>query len=706
MLNSKQRCLIGITLAVSVATILIQGNGLLRSINWLLLDQYFTLRPPEAPDDRIVLVTIAEEDLSYAQNWPMSDDQLVQALDTIQSQSPRLIGVDIYRNLPVEPGHDRLLERWQQWDNVLGIEKVAGEPIEPPPILIDKAQVAASDLLPDRDNKIRRALILTGRPDQSVVLGLGADLALRYLAQEGIELTEIDPDRSLYGLGKARFVPIGPKDSPYGPEDMGGYQVLLHYRGNLDRFAQVSLRQVWQGQVKPDFFRDRIVLIGAIAPSLNDNHATPYHNSLLRTPALMPGVVIHANLASHMISAALDNRPQLRPLNRYLALIWTVFLIWASAKLGLAYTQQPWLTWAALVGLLLGATIVSYGGFFLGWVIPLAIPGLGIILGGSSSIITTLWINLRLSYRTLTTQHQQLQQANQDLQKLNRIYRCFVPLEYLQLLDKDSILDIQLGDHVSRSMAVSFCDIRRFTSLCEELTPQETFDFVNTYLQRVSPEIVKHSGVIVKFMGDAIMAIFPRSVDDAIAASLAQYRQLNAYNQERQNQNQPPLQIGTGIHMGRVMVGIIGEPGRMQGDVLSDAVNIAARMESLTKIYGASVLISGDLIAHLQDLGAYNFRLLDEVTVKGKKEPISLFEILDPTVDQQAELKIETRLLFEQGWFYYRNKQFIEARQKFYKVLQVNPKDVAAKLYLQRLHQFQISGAPPDWTGVWQFTEK
>lgn len=705
-LTSKQRSLIAITLLVSVVTILVQGNGLLRSINWLLLDQYFSLRPLEPFDPRIVLVTIAEEDITYAQDWPMSDTLLVQALDQIQSQSPRLIGVDIYRNLPVEPGHDLLRERWQQWDNVLGIEKVAGEPIEPPPVLIDKGQVAASDLLLDRDGKIRRALILTGRPDNSIVLGLGADLALRYLAQEGIELQEVNPDRSIYGLGKATFVPLGPNDSPYGPEDMGGYQVLLRYRGNLDRFAQISLREVWQGQVEPDFFRDRIVLIGAIAPSLNDNHATPYHNSLFRPPALMPGVVIHANLASQMISAALDDRPQLRPLNPYLTLLWTIVMIWASVAFGLRYTQQPWTTWGSLLTLW-GATVgVSYGSFSLGWVLPLAAPSFGILLGGGSSIITTLWINLRLSYRTLTNQHQQLQKINQDLQQLNRIYRCFVPLEYLQLLDKENILDIRLGDHVSRSMAISFSDIRKFTNICEDLTPQEAFDFVNDYLQRVSPEIVNHSGVIVKFMGDAIMAVFPRSADDAIAASLAQYRQLQAYNRDRQRQGYEALKIGTGVHLGRVMVGIIGEPGRMQGDVLSDAVNIAARLESLTKVYGAALLVSGDLIAHLDDLANYNFRLLDEVMVKGKTEPVALFEILDPVIDEQAELKIETRLLFEQGWFYYRSQQFIQARQRFYQVLQHNPNDAAAKLYLSRLHQFQLDGPPSEWNGVWQFTEK
>ena len=691
---------------IAVVVLLIQDNGWLRTLDWIVVDQAFSVRSPEPQDDRIVIVSISEADITYVQQWPMTDARLLQALTQIQAQAPRLIGLDIYRDLPVNPGHDQLQDFWTSYDNIIAIEKVAGDTIAPPPILAAKGQVAASDLLLDRDGKIRRALILLGRSDGSLSTSLGAALALGYLADEGVELTDIDSDRSIYGLGKGRFVPLVGRAGAYEPDELGGYQILLNYRGGLDRFATVSLTQVLTGDLDPDLFRDRIVLIGSEAPSLNDNHRTPYNNSVLHNTPLMPGVVIHANLTSQMISAALDGRNLLRPVNRYLVWVWIVLGIVASVNLGLSYTKQPWLTWLGLGLILCLLAVVSYGSFHIGWILPVVAPGLGVILGGSSSIITTLWIKLNLSYRTLSRQHQQLQQANQDLKQLNNIYRCFVPLEYVQILDKKSILDIKLGDHVSRSMAISFSDIRNFTSICETRSPGQVFEFVNDYLQRISPEICNHGGVIIKFMGDAIMAIFPQSPEDAIAAGLAQYQRLREYNEELAQQGQPPIAIGMGIHLGRVMVGVIGEAGRMQGDVLSDAVNVAARLESLTKFYGTPLLVSGNLLSKLPDLDRYRYRLIDEVMVKGRTESISLFEILDAEQEDIALLKAETQLLFEQGCFDYRQQKFTSAKQKFYQVLQKNPHDKAAKLYLSRIQQLQTQGVPPDWTGVWQFTDK
>src|SRR4028119_198568 len=188
-----------------------------------------------------------------------------------------------------------------------------------------------------------------------------------------------------------------------------------------------------------------------------------------------------------------------------------------------------------------------------------------------------------------------------------------------QFLGKQSIVDFQLGDHVSKEMAIMFSDLRSFTTMAEQMTPQENFDFINSYLQRISPEIRNHNGFIVKYMGDGVMAVFPEGVDDAIQAGIVMLEQLQEYNQSRQINGYIPLNIGIGIHVGDTMVGIIGEANRMQADALSDHVNITARLESLTKYYGVSLLISGDVVERLSQPEKYHIRFLDRAIVKGRQ---------------------------------------------------------------------------------------
>ena len=218
---------------------------------------------------------------------------------------------------------------------------------------------------------------------------------------------------------------------------------------------------------------------------------------------------------------------------------------------------------------------------------------------------------------TVNAREQELRVANQQLEALLNAYGRFVPHEYLQFLRKDSITEVNLGDHVSKTMAVMFSDIRSFTPRAEQMTPKEIFDFVNDYLQWVSPEIRNHYGLVVKFIGDGLMAVFPEGADDAVAAALAQLERVDDFNQRLHDRQEPPIQIGLGIHVGRIMVGMIGEPSRMQGDALSDSINLTARLEGLTKFYGALVLLSQTTVDALSDRERYQLRFLDRAIVKG-----------------------------------------------------------------------------------------
>jgi signal transduction histidine kinase/class 3 adenylate cyclase/ActR/RegA family two-component response regulator len=261
----------------------------------------------------------------------------------------------------------------------------------------------------------------------------------------------------------------------------------------------------------------------------------------------------------------------------------------------------------------------------------------------------------------------------------NRVYGRFVPQHFLQFLQKTSIADIGLGNHVSRDMTVMFSDIRGFATISETMTPQENFDFINDYLQRVSPEIRINQGFIVKYLGDGMMAIFPRCAEDAIAAGIAKLHQVHGLNRDRDGLD--PIAIGIGIHYGPMMVGIVGESQRMQCDAFSDNVNLTARIEGLTKFYGVSMIISEQVVAQLGDALPYQMRKLGQVMVQGRQQPLMIYEIFDADPVELRDRKAATLALFELGIDAYESAHFVEAQVYFQRVLHQNPNDRPAQLY-------------------------
>ncbi|MEG5163435.1 adenylate/guanylate cyclase domain-containing protein [Microcoleus sp. AT3-A2] len=301
---------------------------------------------------------------------------------------------------------------------------------------------------------------------------------------------------------------------------------------------------------------------------------------------------------------------------------------------------------------------------------------------------------------------QTVKAREQELEKLLQAYGRFVPDEFLQFLGKQSMVDFQLGDHVSKEMAIMFSDMRSFTTMAEQMTPQENFDFINNYLQQVSPEIRKHNGFIVKYIGDGVMAVFPDGVDDAIQAGIVKLEQLQKYNQSRKINGDIPLKIGIGIHVGDTMVGIIGDANRMQADAISDHVNLTARLEGLSKYYGVSLLISGDVVQRLSQPEKYHIRFLDRAIVKGRQEAITVCEVLDVEVEPVRSLKIQTLPIFEEGLQEYCQGNFANAIVCFEHIVALNPDDKPSQLYLKRIQSLLKDSIPANWNGVWKFTQK
>ncbi|MEM8641614.1 MAG: AAA family ATPase [Cyanobacteria bacterium P01_G01_bin.54] len=263
----------------------------------------------------------------------------------------------------------------------------------------------------------------------------------------------------------------------------------------------------------------------------------------------------------------------------------------------------------------------------------------------------------------------------------------FIPAEFLSFLEKDSIVDVQLGDQVEREMTVLFSDIRNFTTLSEQMTPAENFAFINEYLGHMEPKIQKYGGFIDKYIGDAIMALFPNSPDDAVQAAIAMLQGLNAYNQLRKRRQLNLLRIGIGLHTGTLMLGTVGGTNRMDGTVIGDSVNLCSRVEGLTKTYGVALLTTQKTILALNDAWKYDFRFLEKVYAKGKAKAISLFEIFSADLTDLRSAKIATKSAFEQGAFLYGRGEFQTALRLFQDCVDCHEGDRPARHYLQRCQQ-------------------
>ncbi|WP_417911594.1 adenylate/guanylate cyclase domain-containing protein [Candidatus Electronema sp. TJ] len=306
----------------------------------------------------------------------------------------------------------------------------------------------------------------------------------------------------------------------------------------------------------------------------------------------------------------------------------------------------------------------------------------------------------------LTNMGSKIMEQFNELKQINHAYARFVPNDLLSHLEKKSIIDVQLGDHVRRHMSVMFADIRNFTEISERMSPEDNFRFVNSVLNRIGPIIREHGGFIDKYIGDSIMALFHERPDDAVKAGVAMLRALETHNEEIKKYGFEPVRMGIGINTGDLMLGTIGEHGRMEGTVISDAVNLASRLEGLTKLYGAAMLISDQTFYNLVDPSQFHVRVLDLVAVKGKKHPVTVLEVVDGEHKDVQSRKLKTKEQFELGVSLYREKEFLQAVTMMRQVLSQHPGDKAAVMYIERCESSIWRGTGCCWDGVTRLREK
>lgn len=292
----------------------------------------------------------------------------------------------------------------------------------------------------------------------------------------------------------------------------------------------------------------------------------------------------------------------------------------------------------------------------------------------------------------LLSKNQQLENLTQKLAEaqkeklfqLNKAYERFVPRQFLSLLDKESVIEVELGDQVEKEITVLFADIRGFTALSENMQPQDIFDFINNYMGQMEPVIMAYQGIIDKYIGDAIMALFPNNADDAVQCSIRMLHVLKRYNIILSYAQLPLINIGIGLNSGPLILGTVGGVNRMDGTVIADAVNLASRVQDLTKVYNTPLVITEKTYLKLINPSNYCIRVLDIVKVKGKSEAITVYEVYDADSPEIIAGKKQTQEEFELGFVLYHSGEVQDAYNYFQEILILNPKDKVNALYLER----------------------
>ncbi len=431
----RNRSILIITPSVALTVIVGQSLGLFNSLEWKLRDQWVRQRASQAIADEVVIVTIDEKDIQSVGKWPVPDWALAELLSKIKEQQPRVIGLDLYRDLPESQGYEKLVQVFRTTPNLFGVEKITGERVNPPPELKKNEQVGLADVVLDGDRFVRRALLTAEdvKDQGKIKPGLATLVALKYLETEKITLESVDEQQQKFRLGKTTYVPLKHTDAGYTEADLGGYQILLNWHGSEVAFRTVAMRDVLAGKVKSDFMRDRMVFIGSTASSTNDFFSTPFSAGLTAQKPT-PGVVIHANIALQLVRGAKTGKTNLQGISGLYTsgwiILWSVIGAvgcWCLSSIPHKYRLPGGqILWASLgiTGGLLGG---SYGLFLAGVLIPVT-PALAAFLG---SVIAT-----NNAYK-----QQQLEAANQELEIANA-----------QLMDYSKTLELKVQERTHQLM--------------------------------------------------------------------------------------------------------------------------------------------------------------------------------------------------------------------------------------------------------------
>ncbi|MDB9495551.1 adenylate/guanylate cyclase domain-containing protein [Spirulina major CS-329] len=601
--------------SASLLVILVRWAGLLQGWELAVYDQFLRLRPTEPPDARIAIVGMTEDDYRNLGKVVIPDGYYAEVIRELRQQNPRVIGLDDYRDQPIDPGSEDLIAIFETTPNLIGIQKVAGdselETVDPPPALQERGQVSANDVILDSDGVVRRALVNVQTPEGEIIPTLSLFLAGRYLEAEG-KLIDIAPNTdNWWQIGETVLKPFQRYDGGYIRTDDGGYQILLNYQGGAQTIERVSFSTVLEGNLPDGWATDRIILVGAVGATARDQFMTPYGNHLLASPELMPGVEVHAQMTSQLLSAVLNDRALIRTWPEPLEILWII--LWTStgaiAAWSLRHVEKNRIGILKVASIQGGAAVLligsSYGALMQSWWIPVVPPLLGFM---AATVGITAYVA-----RTAGD--------------IRRTFGRYLTAEVVSTL-LENPEGLKMGGE-RRKITILTSDLRGFTALSERLPPEEVVKILNFYLSYMADIITQYQGTIDEFMGDGILVLFgaPTEREDdarrAIACALAMQLAMAEINVQIEAWGLPKLEMGIGINTGEVVVGNIGSEKRTKYGVVGSQVNLTYRIESYTT--GGQVLTSEPT---LKEAGAdIQIDGTMEVMPKGVKNPITIYTI-------------------------------------------------------------------------------
>ena len=616
-----------------VGSLLTIGAHRLGSLEFLELAAYdWSIRfQPTAvsSNPRIALVTINENDIRREGHWPLPDASIAALLEKLVAYQARAIGLDIYRDLEVPPGREALNRVLQDHQEIVAITKFGeGEfdGIPAPPILEDTGQVGFNDILVDSGGIVRRGLLFMDHGDSTGV-SFALLLAFGYLAGEGV-VPEADPVHEEYmKLGKTSFRPFEANDGGYVGADASGYQFLLDHARGRTPFPAHSLTEVITGNVPPDAFADRVVMIGVTAEGVKDHFYTP-HSQGLQAGQQVAGIALHANTVDQLLRAALEGNATITPVNdereMFLILLWGLL----GGAVGLVI-RAP-LRFAVILAV--GFVIIGSTAFYavaVGVWVPLVAPA---IAWFATSAVTTAYMSM---------------QEKQQRAMLMHLFSRHVSPEVAETIweEREQFLDGGRLRSQKLMMTSLFTDLEGFTTVSEGMEPAALMDWLNTFMERMAKLVMDHGGVVDNYIGDAIKADFgvpfPRTEEaeirqdaaNAVACALAMEREMTYLSDFWQKQGLPIVRMRVGIATGPAVVGCLGSSDRLKYTTIGDTINTAARLESLKKESVDSdkmkdvcrILISETTKQYLDH--TWQVEDVGTVMLKGKHQSIGVFRV-------------------------------------------------------------------------------
>ncbi len=323
-------------------------------------------------------------------------------------------------------------------------------------------------------------------------------------------------------------------------------------------------------------------------------------------------------------------------------------------------------------------------------------------------LLTTLALQSSAVIESTLLYEKNIREAKEREDAMRLVYEAtgkFVPYEFIRSLGHNVITDVKLGDQVEKIVTVLFSDIRDYTTFSEQMSPEENFKFVCAFNERMGPAIRKNNGFINQYLGDAIMAIFPGNAADALSAAIDMQKEVHELNLVRESNNQSPIRIGVGMHTGPLIMGITGDADRMDATTISDTVNTASRLETLTKHYKAGIILSDACLKQMPEKENYHLRYLGLVQLKGKHESLHIHECFSANTSEEIERKQNTLAAFNEGINQYISSSFDNAVRYFQSITELHPEDETALFFLNTAKKYLQKGEE-NFTGIVEMMNK